>query len=378
MEVDVDTDHLADGSALVEHLEPVFGTPERVEVEDLGGGNANETVYLRWDDDEYALRIPAEADLAPGLLARLDRERAALGAVADAPVPAPAVRHHSADPPVLGREFLAVDFLDGTVPETTLPPSLDAPAAREGLVDEVIEALAAIHAADVPATFDDDPATPGAFLAGELQTFREQLAWAEERTAERRRVDGLHDLLDRLEAHRPDREGAAATLVHGDFKPDNLLVAPEGERVLQGVLDWEMAGRGDPLADLGWLLSYWADPADPPLITADLRERYADHEFFPILDVFVEEYGAFTAHPDTPDRGDLVDRYERETGREYRHDRFYRALGAAKLAVICEGFFRAYLAGTAEKDSYPAMELIPFVLAEQGHQVLDGERPLRH
>lgn len=378
MEITVETDHLQAGRELVEHLEPVFGTPERVEIGDLGGGNANETVHLRWDDEEYVLRIPADAELAPALLAKLERERAALAAVEDAPVPTPAVHHHSTDPPVLGREFLAVDFIDGTVPETTLPAGLDTPAARERLVDDVIESLAAIHATDVPSAFADDPATPGAYLAGELETFREQLAWAEERTAERRRVERLHGLLDRLEERRPEREGAAATLVHGDYKPDNLMISSEGSGVLCGVLDWEMAGRGDPLADLGWLLSYWSDPADPPLITPELRERYGDHDFFPILEVFVDEYGAFTAHPDTPDRGDLVDRYKRETGRRYRHDQFYRALGAAKLAVICEGFFRAYLAGTAAKDSYPAMELIPFVLAEQGHQVLEGNRPLRH
>lgn len=378
MELSVHTDHLEDGGALVGHLEPVLGTPERVEIDDLGGGNANETVHLRWDDDEYVLRIPAEAELAPAMLADLERERAALAAVGDAPVPAPAIHHHSTDPPGLGQEFLALDFIDGTVPETTLPEGLDTPAARERLVDDVIEALAAIHQVEIPAEFADDPATPGASLADELETFRAQLAWAEERTAERRQVDRLHDLLDRLEARRPDREGAAATLVHGDFKPDNWLIGPDSDGPLRGVLDWEMAGRGDPLADLGWLLSYWSDAADPPLITEELRERYADHDFFPILEVFVDEYGAFTAHPDTPDRADLVARYEAETGREYRHDEFYRALGAAKLAVIGEGFFRAYLAGTAAKDSYPAMELIPFVLAEQGHQVLDGERPLRH
>jgi aminoglycoside phosphotransferase (APT) family kinase protein len=378
MELSVETEHLEDGRALVEHLEPVLGTPERVVIGDLGGGNANETVHLRWDDDAYVLRIPAEADLAPAMLADLERERAALAAMANAPVPAPAIHHHSTDPPVLGREFLVLDFVDGEVPETTLPEGLDTPAARAQLADDVVAALAGIHDATVPPEFADDPATPGAYLAAEIETFREQLAWAEERTAERRRVDRLHGLLDRLETRRPDRAGAAATLVHGDFKPDNWLLGPDGEGVLQGVLDWEMAGRGDPLADLGWLLSYWGDQGDPPLITDDLRERYADHDFFPILEVFVDEYGAFTAHPDTPDRAALVDRYERETGREYRDDAFYRALGAAKLAVIGEGFFRAYLAGTAAKDSYPAMELIPFVLAEQGHQVLDGRRPLRH
>lgn len=376
MDIRIETDLVPDGGALVAHLEPVLGSPERVEIEELGGGNANETAHLRWDGEEYVLRLPAEATLAPALLANLDRERAALSAVSDAPVPAPTVHLHCTDRSILGREFLVLEYLDGAVLESRLPDALDSPPARERLADDIVETLARIHAADVPRAFAEDPATPGGFLTEQREAFRDQLAWAEERTADRRRVGRLHDLLDRLEARRPARDGGEATFVHGDYKPDNLMVGADG--ALAGVLDWEMAGRGDPFADLGWLLSYWSQPGDPPLVTPAFRERFADHDAFPIVEVFVDEYGAFTEHAETPDRGAIVARYEAQTGRTYRHDEFYRALAAAKLAVICEGFFRAYLAGTATKDSYPAMELLPFVLAEQGHQVLDGARPLRH
>jgi aminoglycoside phosphotransferase (APT) family kinase protein len=271
-----------------------------------------------------------------------------------------------------------MELRDGEVIEERVPDRFDSPPARERIVDETTDALAALHEVPVPEGFADDPETPEAYLERELQTFRDQLAWAEERTAEERRVDGLHELADRLADRLPERPADATAFVHGDYKPDNLMFGPGDEPELVGVLDWEMAARGDPLADLGWLLSYWADPADPPIMTDEVRERYGEHDYFEMLRVFVEDYSGFTGHPDSPGRGDIVDRYEAATGRAYRHDRFYRALGTLKLGVITEGFFRAHLDDSPNaKPTYPVMRMVPFVLAEQGRQILDGEVPLR-
>lgn len=377
MEIEIAADRIDDPADLIDHLEPVLGTAELVEIRELPGGNANDTLYLGWNDETYVLRIPPAASPAPALLSGTDREASALAAVAETDVPAPALQHRCGDPSVLGKAFLVTEHLPGDVLDGAVPAHLDAPAARDGLVEAIVAALARLHASDPPAAFADDPRTAGRYLDSRLEVFRRQLAWAEEVTADTRRVDALHSLLDRLAEERPDRS-APATFVHGDFKPDNILVGPGPEAEVAGVLDWEMAGRGDPLADLGWLLSFWSDPGDPSFVTAAFRDRYADHEYFPLVEVYADEYGAFAAHPDTPDRGDVVARYEARSGREYRHDRFYRALAALKLAVICEGFYRAYLEDPASaKETYPAMELLPFVLGEQGHRTLDGDVPLR-
>lgn len=378
MNVQAHADRVGDGTALAGELESVFGPAESVEIRELPGGNANDTLLVRWDDERYVVRVPPVSTPAPELLGDVGREHAALRAVADSPVPAPRVHHRCRDTDVVGDEFFVMEYLDGEVVEDRVPDRFDTPGAREALVDETVTALAELHDVDVPDVFDDDPTTPEAYLEAELGRYRDQLEWAEERTTAERRVDGLHELVGRLEDRLPDRPRSSTAFVHGDYKPDNLLFGP-GETVeLTGVLDWELAGRGDPLADLGWLLSYWTDPTDPSFLTDEVRARYRDHDYFEMLRVFVEDYSGFTGHPDTPRRGDVVDRYEAATGRQYRHDRFYRALGTLKLGVICEGFFRSYLEDAPDaKPTYPVMEMVPFVLAEQGRQILNGEVPLR-
>ncbi len=312
------------------------------------------------------------------MLADVERECAALEALAGRAVPVPAVRHYCRDRSVVGDEFYVMERLDGEVVEDRMPDRFDDPAARERLVDETVDTLAALHGAPVPAAFDDDPATTTAALEAALATYRDQLAWAEERTAEERVVHGLHEFADRLVDRPPGRPDDATGFVRGDYKPDTLMFGPGDEPTLVGVLDWEMAGRGDPLADLGWLLSYWEHDADPAIVTEEVRDRYGEHPYFEMLRVFVEEYSGFTSHPGSPGRGHIVDRYEAITGRTYRHDEFYRALGTVKLGVITEGFFRAHLDDSPNaKPTYPAMRMVPFVLAEQGRAILDGEVPLR-
>lgn len=378
MDITAHAARAGDGTALAAALAAVVGPAETVVIRELPGGNANDTLLVEWDDAGYVVRVPPEESPAPAMLADVEREHAALSALAGGAVPVPAVVHYSRDRSVVGDEFYVMERLDGDVVEDRVPDRFDGPAARERLVDETVDALAALHEAPVPAAFADDPPTAAAYLEAELETYREQLAWAEERTAEERVVHGLHDLADRLADRLPERPADAATVVHGDYKPDNLVFGPGDEPTLVGVLDWEMAGRGDPLADLGWLLSYWEHDADPGIMTEAVRDRYGEHPYFEMLRVFVEEYSGFTGHPDSPGRGHIVDRYEAVTGRTYRHDEFYRALGTLKLGVITEGFFRAHLDDSpSAKPTYPVMRMVPFVLAEQGRAILDGEVPLR-
>jgi aminoglycoside phosphotransferase (APT) family kinase protein len=365
-------DTVADSDPLRGYLADELGPGEGFAVRPLEGGNANETLLVEFGGRELVLRRPPAVEPAPGVLHNPRREYRLLDALGETWVPTPGAVLYCADESVLGDPFVLMERVAGDVLDSDPPERFRHADARRGVGAETVDGLAKIHHLDPDRLgLDDlDRSSP----ARQVEIFSDQLAWAQERTAEARDLPVLFEVADWLADNAPDP--GHTTLVHGDYKPDNLVFGPDSTR-LAGVLDWEMAGLGDPLADLGWLLSYWAEARDPSPITDDLRDRYADHEQFPILQVFVEEYAGYMTHPGYHSRRELVDRYERQTGIEYTDDRFYRALGAFKLAALCEGFFRTYLEGAPNaKDSYPAMELIVPALGRKARQVIEGERPL--
>ena len=152
-------------------------------------------------------------------------------------------------------------------------------------------------------------------------------------------------------------EDPPASLVHGDFKLDNVLFAPGTPPELVGVFDWEMSTLGDPRTDLGWLLSFWRDPGDPDPPLPSLTPT-------------------FTAREGYPTRRAVVDRWESATGFAYAEDRFYRALAVYKLCGLGEMFFARYLAGDADDPLYPKMEAGVPALAERALRIIDGGEPL--
>ena len=154
-------------------------------------------------------------------------------------------------------------------------------------------------------------------------------------TEEVRSIPAVAEVGEWLEEHVP--EAPTHTLVHGDYKLDNVMFGPGTPPELVGVFDWEMSTLGDPLADLGWLLHFWRDPDDP-----EPREG--------------DSAPAFTAREGYPTRRDLVDRYERRTGIEFENARFYRALTAFKMGGIGEMFVRRYLEGNSADPTDPLME----------------------
>ena len=136
---------------------------------------------------------------------------------------------------------------------------------------------------------------------------------------------------------------------------DSLLAVDDPELV--GVFDWEMSTLGDPLTDLGWLLSFWRDPKDPAPAAPGMGTRITEREGYPT-------------------RRELVDRYEERTGIEYENDRFYRALAVYKLAALGEMFFARYLQGDGDDPLYPKMEEAVPALGERAMRIIEGDEPL--
>ncbi len=234
----------------------------------------------------------------PGLLEpyNLRRQFEILRALEATPVRSPRALWLEGTGAVLGREFYVMERLAGTVYERSVPHELEADPQRiRRMSESMVEQIAAIHTVDLRATGLDAIGDGRGYLDRELQH------WAGEiRRVQRGPLPALERLLKALRALQPE-QCPKITLVHGDPKPGNF--AFQSDRV-SGVLDWEMATVGDPLADIGWAEITWRMPS------------------------------SFTARPASLSADELVARYEDLTGIGVRHRHWYRAFQGLKIAVI--------------------------------------------
>ncbi len=318
------------------------------------------------DGETYVLRAPRKLR-DTGYMNDLATEYAVVCHLTDTPVPAPKPVAYCDDESALGDPFYVMTRLDGEpVPlGEALPDRFQHPAARRRLGHEVIDTLAAVHGVDT-GPLDDvtDHVTPRAEVERNLDRLDAASAALD---VDLPRLRSVGERL--LEAAPGDHDVA---LTHGDFRPGNLLFAGAETPTVAGVLDWETAALGDPLADLGYLLLRWRGAGDA---TPDLDEI---DSLAPDDDLYHELHGAnehglapFTSKPGSPTRGELVARYEDRTGRPFDHERFYRAKGAFGLATVWVDLRRhAVEAGTASDWTSRANVEYVALLAEG---ILDGD-----
>src|SRR6266545_2501675 len=175
--------------------------------------------------------------------------------------------------------------------------------------------------------------------ASERQLRRWSRQWERSKTRE---LPAMEEIGRRLAANLPAQQGPG-TIVHGDYRLDNLIVSPAGEVV--AVLDWELCTLGDPLADVGLLMVYWSDPGDDVLP----------------LDSTV------TALPGFPRRAEVAEAYATASGRDLSQLDFYVAFGYWKLAAILEGVYARFAAGAygSGDDAYRRFAAVVERLAER-------------
>ncbi len=330
---------------LAEHA-PGNGAP--LDVRKHVAGYSNETFYVTRGDSRWVLRRPPSGDLLPTSHDVL-REYRVLSAVAGRGVRAPRTIAACDDASVIGAPFYLMEYVDGVVIRDALPPALDNPGERGRIGEELVDTLAEIHAVDWRAAGLEGLGRPDGYLERQVRRWSRQWELTIPRT---RPLPGLDAVTEWLRTHVP--ESPAATLVHGDYKLDNVIFAREAPARLLAVLDWEMSTIGDPLADLGWMLSNWGDlglPATGTPVGAPLRDASS---------------GART-------REDLLARYQEKTGRSLRDFQFYLLLAVWKLGAILEGLYALYLSGTASNPNSAVFELGVPAFVERMHRIMDGD-----
>jgi aminoglycoside phosphotransferase (APT) family kinase protein len=315
-------------------------------------------LFVTWDGLELVIRRPPPgetADTAHDVL----REFRVIDALQNTEVRVPPTVLASDDQEVMGSDFYVMKRVDGDVLRGGEPERFQNAPARGKVGEELVDSLAEIHAVDYEAVGLEvgDFGYPPGFTERQVRRWSEQLMWAFEVTADSREVSELYDVMEWLYDNVPNNP--SATLVHGDYKLDNVMFGPGETPEITAVFDWEMSTLGDPLTDLGWMLSYWWDEKDPvpPTGTDTLMKTFMKNQ----------EY---------PTRKELVARYEAKTGIEFTNERFYRVLAVYKLAGLGEMFFRRFLEGNSDDPMYPRMEDGVPALAERAMRIIEGVEPL--
>ena len=332
----VDVDRLV--AWLAPRLPEVLGTRPRVRR--LTGGRSNLTFRVDFGATALVLRRPPLGHVL-ATAHDMAREYRVMTALGPTQVPVPRTYGLCTDPEVLGAPFYVMELVPGTTlrGDADLAP-LSAPTAAR-VTDAVADTLAALHSVDPHAVGLAGFGRPEGFMGRQIRRWRGQ--WDGSRTRE---VPGADELNDRLAATCP--ASARATLVHGDYKLDNLLLDGADPARVRAVLDWEMSTIGDPLADLGMLCMYW--------------DGFAGIDRSPVPTPGVL--------PGWPGRDALVERYARTSPVPLDGLGWYTAFAFYKIAAILEGIHcRTQQGLTVGEESAGLAEAVP-LLVERGHAAL--------
>lgn len=310
-----------------------LGSGGEIAVEPIGEGHSNVTVLLRRDGVELVLRRPPRGPLPPSTHDVL-REARVLRAIGPTPARVPTVLAVCDDLGVIGAPFYLMEKVEGHIVTSQIPAELDSVAQRRRIGEELVDALVEIHAVDWQAVGLEGFGKPTGYLQRQVGRFLG--LWAHNKTREIEAVERVGRWL----AANPPQSGPA-TIVHGDYRLGNTMLAPSAPTRIAAIFDWEMTTIGDPLADLGYLCALWVERDDPP--------------------AGMFELGGVTRAAGFPSRAELVARYEQRSGRSMTDIRWYQTLALWKAIVFMEGNYQRAMAGTTDD---------PF-LKEFGHGVVE-------
>lgn len=285
----------------------------------LVGGRSNLTYALTDGAHRWVLRRPPLGHVL-ATAHDMRREYRVLRALASTAVPVPRTVLAHADPDLLGASFYVMDAVDGVVHRDADDLArLDADAARR-LGHAFVDVLAALHGVDPAAVGLADFGRPDGYLERQVSRWTAQLA-----SSRSRDVPGFDELGARLARSVPVPQ--RASVVHGDYRLDNVIVAPDDPGRVRAVLDWEMATLGDPLADLALFALYWQGWGGGP---GEVRDN-------PIF--------AVPAEHGFPPTAELTARYADRTGLDLADTPWYGGFACFKFAVICEGIHYRHVRG---------------------------------
>ena len=342
-------DERLDEDALAEYLRGKLpGSHNALTIRQFGGGAANLTYLLDYGTEEYVLRRPPLGPVAASAHDMV-REYRVLSVLHQAYPYAPRAFLFCGDEAVIGAPFFVMERRHGVVVRRSMPEAFAAfPDAARRMSEALIDALVAFHAVDYEAVGLGELGKPAGFIERQIEGWHRR--WNAARTADLPEMEAVYAW---LKANQP--AGTQFSLVHNDFKLDNIMLAAGDPGRVAAVFDWDMCTLGDPLSDLGALLAYWTEPDDPPTLQATAMMPLGEPGFLT--------------------RDELVARYAAQSGRPVHDIAFYHALGLFRLTVIVAQIFIRYARGQTQDARFAAMEMMIPALARRAAEVAGNRLP---
>jgi aminoglycoside phosphotransferase (APT) family kinase protein len=248
---DFDTDTLS--AYLEQHIQGFTGP---LSAKKFSGGQSNPTFLLEAASGKYVLRRKPPGQLLKSAHA-VDREFKVISALKDTDVPVAQAYHLCEDDSIIGSMFYVMEFIDGRVMWDPALPE-ETPERRREIFSELISVLAKLHSVDIDQAGLSDYGRPGNYYERQINRWTKQY-----RATETEPVADMETLIEWLPANTPADDGKL-TLVHGDFRLDNLMFHPTENRVL-AVVDWELSTLGHPYSDLAYQCIQLRTAHDSPL-----------------------------------------------------------------------------------------------------------------
>ncbi len=285
----------------------------------IAGGHSNLTFSVTDDRGErWVLRRPPLGQVL-ATAHDMAREHRIISALGPTEVPVPPTVGLCTDESVNGAPFYVMEFVDGRVVRGEQDAAALTPEQRRRAGESLVDVMAAIHSVDVDAVGLGDLGRKEDYIARQLKRWYSQFQASDSQVEGGLGLPAVHDVHDRLASSIPAQQGAA--IVHGDYRLDNCMLAPDGS--VQAVLDWEICTLGDPLADVGLLWVYWSDPDQGAVLPQ----------------------ASPTALEGFPRKAELIERYAATSDRDLSDLGFYVAFGYWKLTCIIAGVYARYAGG---------------------------------
>lgn len=300
----------------------------------IAGGRSNLTYAISDGEHTWVLRRPPLGHVLP-TAHDMAREYRVMTALAGTGVPLPETYALCEDTEVNGAPFYVMEKVDGIIyRDGAALAGLDT-AASARISTELVDVLARIHTVDYKAVGLEGFGHPEGFLERQIRRWGEQ--WERSKTRE---LPGVDEIARRLRAALP--ESGPPTIVHGDYRLDNTMMAADDPGRIVAVLDWEMSTLGDPLADLGLFLLYWGNAGAQIIATGSAIDAGA---------------GFLSAD-------EVVERYARQSGRSVEALDWYVVFASYKLAIIVEGIHARFKMGKTLGEGFDAMGQTVVVLID--------------